>query len=151
MTVVEASTVVDAPPAAVWKVVSDPRNLPRWDHRIGRVHGAEPGPFHTGSEYETEIQFMGVHTRVPVVAEEVNEPEYARIHLGGLISATVETWLQELPKGGTRLSHRVDYRFRGGLIGELAAQTVGIIGASTLLRRGIEAQRRQIEDDQLRG
>ena len=94
---------------------------------------------------------MGVHARVPVVAEEVTEPEYARIRLGGLISATVETWLQELPKGGTRLSHRVDYQFRGGLLGELAAQTVGIIGASTLLRRGIEAQRRQIEDDQLRG
>ena len=37
MTVVEASTVVDAPATEVWKVVSDPRNLPRWDRRIGRV------------------------------------------------------------------------------------------------------------------
>ena len=94
---------------------------------------------------------MRVHARVPVVAEEVDEPQYARIHLGGLISATVETWLQELPKGRTRLSHRVEYHFRGGILGDLAAETVGIIGASTLLRRGIEAQRRQIEDDQLRG
>src|SRR5262249_6374500 len=57
MTVVEASTVVDAPPAAVWKVVSDPRNLPRWDRWIGQVRGADPGPFHTGSEYETEVRF----------------------------------------------------------------------------------------------
>jgi ligand-binding SRPBCC domain-containing protein len=146
MTVVEASTVVDAPPEAVWKVVSDPQNLPRWDRRIGRVRGTPSGPFRTGSEYETEVHFLGVHTRVPVVAEEVDELEYARLHLGGLLSATVETWLQELPKGRTRLSHRVEYKFRGGLIGDLAAETVGVIGASTLLRRGIEAQRRQIED-----
>jgi ligand-binding SRPBCC domain-containing protein len=147
MTVVEASTVVDAPPQEVWKVVSDPRNLPRWDRRIGRVRGASEGPFSTGARYETEIQFLGVRTRVPVMAEEVDEPEYARLRLGGLLSATVETWLQELPKGRTRLSHRVEYRFRGGLLGNLAAETVGIIGASSLLRRGIEAQRRQIEND----
>jgi uncharacterized protein YndB with AHSA1/START domain len=150
MTVVEASTVVDAPAAEVWKVVSDPRNLPRWDRRIGRVRGSHDGPFRTGSRYETQIQVLGVRTRVPVVAEEVDEPEYARLQLGGLLSATVETWLQELPKGRTRLSHRVDYRFRGGVLGALAAETVGIIGASTLLRRGIEAQKRQIEA-QVRG
>jgi ligand-binding SRPBCC domain-containing protein len=146
MTVVEASTVVDAPPESVWRVVSDPRNLPQWDRRIGRVRGTPAGPFRTGSEYETEVRFLGVRTRVPVVAEEVEEFEYARLHLGGLLSATVETWLQELPKGRTRLSHRVEYRFRGGLLGEFAAETVGVIGAHTLLRRGIEAQRRQIED-----
>jgi ligand-binding SRPBCC domain-containing protein len=148
MTVVEASTVVDAPPEAVWRVVSDPRNLPRWDRRIGRVHGTVEGPFRTGSEYETDVHFIGVHTTVPVVAEEVDELEYARLRLGGLLSATVETWLQELPKGRTRLSHRVEYRFRGGLLGAFAAETVGVIGAHTLLTRGIEAQRRQIEDAQ---
>src|SRR2546427_12678435 len=106
MTVVEASTVVDAPAAVVWKVVSDPRNLPRWDRRIGRVRGSHEGPFRTGSRYETEVQFLGVRTRVPVVAEEVDEPEDARLRRGGVLSAPVGAWLQELPQGRTRLGPR---------------------------------------------
>ena len=144
MSVVEASDVVNAPREKVWRVVADPRNLPAWDRRIIRVIGAR-SQIREGDDYDTEIGFMGVRTRIPVHVEVAEPPEYCRLVLGGILTATVETWLQSLPGGRTRLSHRVEYRFRGGLIGRLAAQTVGMVGAATLLRHGIEAQKEQIE------
>ncbi len=39
MTVVQTAVEVEAPPEKVWEVVSDPRNLPRWDNRITSVEG----------------------------------------------------------------------------------------------------------------
>src|SRR2546425_967993 len=39
MSVVQVSVDVDAPPESVWAIVSDPRNLPRWDRRIVAVDG----------------------------------------------------------------------------------------------------------------
>jgi ligand-binding SRPBCC domain-containing protein len=145
MSVVEASDVVNAPREKVWRVVADPRNLPGWDRRIIRVIGARKDQIREGDDYDTEIGFMGVRTRIPVHVEVAEAPEYCRFVLGGILTATIETWLQSLPGGRTRLSHRVEYRFRGGLIGRLAAQTVGLVGAATLLRHGIEAQKEQIE------
>ena len=145
MSVVEASVVVNASADDVWAVVSDPRNLPRWDHRIGRVVGPPEDGLKPGATYETEVHVLGVRALVPCKVEEVDVGEYARIRLRGLLTATVETWLHELPGDRTHLSHRIEYRFRGGVLGELAAQTVGMLGASTLLRHGIEAQKRQIE------
>ena len=145
MSVVEASVVVNASADDVWEVVADANNLPRWDHRIGRVVGAPEGGLKPGATYKTELHFLGVRALVPCEVEEVDVAEYSRIRLSGLLSATVETWLHELPGDRTHLSHRIEYRFRGGMLGELAAQTVGIVGASTLLRHGIEAQKRQIE------
>jgi hypothetical protein len=146
MSVVEASAVVEASREKVWRVIADPRNLPRWDRRIIRVIGAPKDEIREGDDYDTEIGFMGVRTRVPVHVAESDSPEYCRLVLGGILAATVETWLQALPGGRTRLGHRIEYRFRGGVIGRLAAQTVGMVGAATLLRRGIEAQKEQIEE-----
>jgi uncharacterized membrane protein len=145
VSVVEASVVVNASGEEVWQVVADPRNLPRWDHRIGRVVDPPDGGLKPGATYRTELHFLGVRALVPAEVEEVEVGEYSRIRLRGVLTATVETWLHELPGDRTHLSHRIEYRFRGGMLGELAAQTVGIVGASTLLRHGIEAQKRQIE------
>ena len=145
MSVVEASAMVDAPREEVWRVVADPRNLPRWDRKIIRVIGAPKDQIRTGDDYDTEIGFMGVRTRIPAHVAVAEAPEYCRLVLGGVLAATVETWLQALPGDRTRMSHRIEYRFRGGVIGRLAAQTVGMVGAATLLRRGIEAQKEQIE------
>jgi len=145
VSVVDASVVVNASADDVWEIVSDPRNLPRWDHRIGRVVDPPEGGMKPGTTYQTELHFLGVRALVPCEVEEVDVGQYARIRLSGLLTATVETWLHELPGERTHLSHRIEYRFRGGMLGELAAQTVGMVGASTLLRHGIEAQKRQIE------
>lgn len=145
MSVVQASVVVDASPERVWAVVANPRNLPQWDSHIESVDGLPEAGVREGTEYTTTVRFMGVRTRVKVDVVELREEEYAKVRLGGLLDGTVETWLEPLGDGMTRLRHRVAYRFRGGPFGRLAARGVKLLGASMLLRRGAQAQKLQAE------
>lgn len=146
MSVVEASVEVRAPQRAVWAVVADPRNLPRWDRHIVGVEGAPEDGLRPGSSYWTRVRFLGVQARVRADVLELRPPRYARLRLSGVVDGVVETWLDPLGEGRTRLRHRVEYRFRGGRLGQLAARAVRVMGASVLLARGARAQKRQAED-----
>jgi uncharacterized protein YndB with AHSA1/START domain len=146
MSVVQVSVEIDAPPKAVWEVVSEPHNLPRWDRRIASVDGLPPGGLREGVEYTTELRFMGVRAKGVARVIEFRPPEYSKVRVRGLVDATVETWLEPLDGGGrTRLRHRVEYRFIGGPIGRVAARAVNVLGAPALLKRGLQAQKRQAE------
>ena len=145
MSVVEASEVIDAPPEAVWSVVADPNNLPRWDHHISEVEGVPDGGLGPGTEYTTAVKLMGAKAHASAKVLELEPPRYSKVELRGLLEGIVETWLEPLDDGKTRLRHRVEYRFKGGPIGALAARAVRLLGASSLLRRGIQAQKRQVE------
>lgn len=147
MSVLEIRTKVDAPPERVWKVVSDPRNLPRWDRHVVAVRGVPPDGLITGSEYVTDMRLMGVGTGVRARVLDMRPPEYAKIRLSGLLDATVETWVEPQDGDGERsvLRHRIDYRFRGGPLGNFAARALRRLGIENLLRRGVEGQKRQAE------
>jgi uncharacterized membrane protein len=147
MSVVQASVDVDAPPMRVWDVVADPGNLPNWDHHIETVDGLPAGGLREGTEYVTTVRLMGMRARIHVKVLELRALEYAKVRLDGLLDGTVETWLEPLHGGRTRLRHRVTYRFRGGPFGRFAARGVKLLGASMLLRRGAQAQKRQAEAD----
>lgn len=146
MSVIEASEVINAAPEAVWKVVADPNNIPRWDHHAYEVKGVPEAGLGRGSEYTTGVKFMGARAHASAKVLEIEAPRYSKIELRGLVDGIVETWLEPLDSGKTRLRHRIDYRFKGGPIGGLAARAVRLLGASSLLRRGIQAQKRQVED-----
>jgi hypothetical protein len=147
MSVLEIETEVDAPPDLVWKVVSDPRNLPKWDRRVAAVRGVPPTGLEPGIEYITELRFMGVRTGVKANVLEMEPPRYAKIRVGGLLDAVVETWVEPLDGAGKRslLRHRVDYSFPGGPLGDFAARAIRRLGAQALIRRGVESQKRQAE------
>ena len=145
MSVIEVALDVDAPPEDVWEVVSDPKNLPRWNRHIVSVEGIPRNGLAKGSEYTAHISFMGVHARTDATVVELRRPEYAKVRLSGIVEATVETWLEPRDRGRTRLRHRIDYRFRGGPLGTFAARAVSVMGASRLLRRGAESQKVQAE------
>jgi carbon monoxide dehydrogenase subunit G len=145
VTVVTVEADVDAPPDRVWEVVADPRNLTRWDRHIAAVHGVPEGGLKRGSEYDTEIRFMGVRVNVHADVMEIEPPRFSKVRLRGLVDATVETSLKPLDGDRTRLRHRVDYRFRGGPLGDLGARAVRAMGGAGLLRRGVQAQKRQAE------
>ena len=49
VTTVEFSVEVDAPPERVWKVTSNPRNLPHWDKHIESVRGSRRGAWRSAS------------------------------------------------------------------------------------------------------
>ena len=144
MTVTEYSVEIDAPAEAVWEVTSDPRNLPHWDRHIVSVK-APPGGLALGTRYDVVMRFMRVRATVPARVLEWEPPWRAKVHLGGLLDATVTTSIANLPFGRSLLRHEVDYRFSGPL-GRFAAASVNAVGgAEFALRRGTLAQKRQVE------
>ena len=64
MTTVEFDVVVDAPPEAVWEVISDPRRLPHWDRHIVRVEGVPAGGLRDRVRYTTEMRFFAFRTMI---------------------------------------------------------------------------------------
>jgi carbon monoxide dehydrogenase subunit G len=146
MTILTMETEVDAPPEQVWEVVADPRNLTAWDRHIAAVHGVPEDGLKRGTEYDTEIRFMGIRVNVHADVIEIEPPRYSKIRLRGLVDATVETTLEPVADRRTNLRHRVDYRFRGGPLGDLGARAVRAMGGASLLKRGVQAQKRQAEE-----
>ncbi len=141
----EASIEIDAPPDTVWTITSDPRNLPHWDRHIEAAHVAREtlGP---GAAYEVRMRFMAVTARVQIEVEEWEPPWRAVFQLRStLLQATVTTTVASLPVDRSLLRHQVRYRFRGplGLFGARSLNAVG--GAQLALRRGLTAQKREIE------
>lgn len=145
MSVIEVAVEVDAPREDVWKVVSDPKNLPRWNRHVVSVEGVPQNGLREGSEYTTHVAFMGVRAKTDAKVVELRRPEYAKVRLSGIVEGTVETWLDARDRGTTRLRHRIDYRFKGGPLGTFAARAVSMMGATRLLRRGAESQKAQAE------
>jgi carbon monoxide dehydrogenase subunit G len=140
----EASIEIDAPPETVWKMASDPRNLPHWDRHIEAAHVARED-LRPGSRYEVRMRFMAVTARVQVEVREWEPPWRAVLQLHGLLQATVTTSVASLPFDRSLLRHEVEYRFKGplGLFGARSLNAVG--GAHLALRRGLVAQKREIE------
>ncbi len=64
VTVVSVAVEVNAPPEAVWAVVSNPRNLPHWDRHIVAVEGIPEDGLGRGVAYTTVMRFMAVRARV---------------------------------------------------------------------------------------
>jgi carbon monoxide dehydrogenase subunit G len=142
--VVEVAVDIDATPGEVWDVVSDPKNLQRWDRHIAVVEGAR-GPLHEGDEYTTELRFMGARAHAHMKVLELKPNRYSKVQMDGVVDGIVETWVEPLDDHRTRLRHRIRYRFRGGPLGEFAARGVRMMGGGAILRRGVEAQKRQVE------
>jgi uncharacterized membrane protein len=145
VSVLEIEVPVDAPPERVWDVVSDPRNLPRWDRRISAVHGVPADGLRKGSRYTTEVKFMGARAESQAEVLELRPPAYARVRLKGVMDATIETWVTADGDQRALLRHRIDYKLPGGPFGELVAGAVRLLGAQALIRRGVLAQKRQAE------
>jgi carbon monoxide dehydrogenase subunit G len=144
VTTAEFSVEVDAPPEKVWEVASDPYNLPRWDRHIVSVDAPDDG-LHRGSRYTVVMGFMSVTARVRAEVVEWEPPWRSKVRLSGPLVAVVTTSVASLPYQRSVLRHEVDYRFRGPF-GGIAARSVNALGGGQLaLRRGVLAQKREIE------
>lgn len=145
MTTVEFSVEVDAPPTRVWEVTSDPANLPHWDRHVESVRLPEGG-LALGVRYQVVMRFMALRSTVGAEVLEWEPPWRAVIRLTGLLEATVTTAIASLPFDRSVLRHEISYRFRGPF-GGIAAQSIQAVGGSQLaLKRGVLAQKRDIED-----
>lgn len=145
VTTIRDSAIVDASAEEVWAVISDPRNLPRWNRLVRAVHGVPDDGLREGSRYWTELGGFGMSVRVRADVVELDQPRYARVRLTGPVEATVRTWVRPAGSRRSRLEHEVDYHLKGGPIGEAIARALRVFGAPTLLKRGLRAQKRQVE------
>lgn len=143
MTVVEFSVEVDAPAEAVWKVASDPRNLPQWDKHVRRVRPPEGG-MREGARYEVDMGFMAVQTTIRATVLAWEPPHRSQIRLEGLLEARITTTVASVRERSV-LRQEVDYRF-GGPLGRFGAMSLHALGGAHMaLKRGVLAQKRQIE------
>ena len=111
------------------------------------VDGVPPEGLREGMRYTTEMRFLAFRTRVDGEVLEWDPPRSSRIRLIGLLDATVTSTIEPLSGGRSLLEHIVEYRFRGGPLGELAARSLARVGGAHLaLRRGTLAQKREIEE-----
>ncbi len=146
VTTVSVSVDVDAPPERVWAVISDPANLPHWNRHIVRVVGVPATGLALGVRYVTEMRFMAVRAKVRAEVLEWDPPRRASILLTGVLDATVTSTVEPRGAGRSRLEHVVEYRFRGGPVGELVASSLRLVGgAQYALRHGTQAQKVEIE------
>jgi carbon monoxide dehydrogenase subunit G len=144
MTTAEFSVEVDAPPERVWEVTSDPSNLPHWDRHIESVR-VPPEGLGPGVRYQVVMRFMALRTTVGAEVLEWEPPWRAVVRLSGLLEATVSTSIAALPHERSVLRHEIAYRFRGPF-GGIGAQSIRAVGGSHLaLKRGVLAQKRDIE------
>lgn len=146
MTTVEASVEVHTRPERVWEVTSDPRNLPHWDKHIERVWLPSSG-LGLGARYSIRMRFMSVRSDVEAEVLEWEPPWRARVRLVGILSGTVTTSIASLPFDRSLLRHEVEYSFKGFLGGFAARSLAAVGGAQLALRRGIVAQKQEIESD----
>jgi hypothetical protein len=144
-TTVECSVEIDAPPEIAWEVVSDPRNLPHWEKHIVGIDLPQAG-LGPGAAYTVTMSFMGVRANVPCEVLEWEPPWRSSVHLGGLLDAQVITSVASLPFDRCVLRHEVRYVFAGPLGSFGAASLHAVGGADFALRKGTEAQKRQIEE-----
>jgi len=152
VTLVEFDLVVDAPPEAVWDVISDPRRLPHWDRHIVRVDGIPADGLREGTRYTTEMRFMVLRSTIDGEVLEWDPPHRSKIRLTGLLDATVTSEIEPLAGHRSLLQHVVDYHFRGGPLGEVAARSLARVGGAHLaLRHGTLAQKQEIEERYRRG
>ena len=144
---VHTSVEVDATPEEVWEVVADPRNLPKWDRHITKIVGVPPAGLEVGTEDDTRMTFWNVSAHVEAEVLELDPPKRSVIRLSGpLIKATVTTTITPNGQDRTRLEHHVEYQFRGGPLGHIAARALRASGGpGYALRRGTLAQKQQIE------
>jgi len=146
MSVVTDSVEVDAPAERVWEVIANPRNLPHWDRHIAHVEGVPATGLREGARYVAEMRFMGVRAKVRVQVLEWDPPRRATFRVRGVLEGTVTSTVEPLGPSRSRLEHVVDYRFKGGPIGALAARSLRTLGgARYALRHGTLAQKREIE------
>ncbi|HEX6208088.1 MAG TPA: SRPBCC family protein [Actinomycetota bacterium] len=145
MSTIRDAVVVDATPEEVWRVIADPRNLPRWNRHLKAVIGAPDGELQTGDSYRVELGLLGVSAEVRASVKRLERPTYSEVALSGPIEGVVRTFVRPIGARRSRVEHEVEYRFPGGALGRAAARAVRLMGASLILRRGLRAQKEMVE------
>jgi uncharacterized membrane protein len=129
----EATIDVDAPPEAVWAVVSDVELWPEWTDSISKVEKLDSGPLRVGTRAKVS------QPRLPTVVWQVTEVD----------EPNGFAWRAGLPGARSVADHRIEARPEGGSRVTLSIDMTGSVGA--LLARMTAGMTRRYLEMEARG
>jgi uncharacterized protein YndB with AHSA1/START domain len=133
--VIVRTVTVDRPVAEVFAYLSDFTNTEEWDSgtvRTTRVSGAGG----VGTTYHNVSRFLGRSTELTYVVTDSEPPVLLRLRgQNNTVVARDTMSLVETPTGGTELTYRAEFEFKG------LARVVAPLAAPAFRRLGDEAER----------
>jgi len=125
MSIVEASTVIAAPPSDVWKMVMDPACLGKWVTIHRKLVRADDGPPRVGFRMDQQIHLRGVSLEVHWELVKCRPGELAVWEgRGPARSRAHSEYLLHAHDGGTRFDYRNDFRPPLGPVGALVSRAL---------------------------
>jgi uncharacterized protein YndB with AHSA1/START domain len=125
MSIVAASTLIEASPEKVWKIVMDPRRLGEWVTIHRGLRHAYEGPPQVGCQMDQQVHLRGVNLDVHWRLVECRPCELAVWKGRGPARSRARTEYALRPEGaGTRFDYRNEFRPPLGPIGALASRAL---------------------------
>jgi uncharacterized protein YndB with AHSA1/START domain len=111
---VENTITIEQPVEEVFEYVSTPENDPTWVSVSIRNQRTSPGPMRVGMTIEEDVKIFGRTSRDTWEVTEYEPPTLIAYRAtSGLLCGGVVRLRCEPVKGGTRLTHAVEYEVRG--------------------------------------
>ncbi len=115
----QTSILIDAPPAAVWNVMTEVESYPSWTETMTDVVRLDPGPLAIGSRVRIAQPKLGTHVWTVTAIDPGSSFTWA-VKRPGVITEASHTIVPE--DGGARLTLRIAQRgFLGRLVGRALA------------------------------
>jgi uncharacterized protein YndB with AHSA1/START domain len=125
MSLVTATTRIDAPPADVWKFVMDPAALEQWVTIHRKLLHADSGPAKVGYTMDQQIHMRGVSLEVHWKLVECRPCELAVWEGRGPARSHARSEYALRPDGeGTRFDYRNEFRAPLGPLGALVSRAL---------------------------
>lgn len=125
MSLVTASTRIDATPAQVWEMVMDPDRLSEWVTIHRRLVRADDGPPRVGFTMDQQLHMRGVHLEVHWRLVECRPCELAVWEGRGPARSRARTeYMLTAEHGGTRFDYQNEFRPPLGPIGTLVSRAL---------------------------
>ena len=138
------SAMIDAEPRAIWQMVSDPAQAPRWMPDLKERRLLTAGGLDAGSQWEDHGLLRGKAYRAKYQVIEWNPPHhFAYQQISSSQAGYV--WIERVSvageSGGTRVTLSLNYEMPGGLAGKLYEKLIFRKDFGATLENRLEALR----------
>ena len=125
MSAVEVSIAIDAPPEAVWEVVTDPQRLEEWVTIHRALKKSDGGELDEGYSMKQALCLRGVKFEVTWKAAEVDHLRLLRWEGRGPARSRATTeYRLDARDGGTHFDYRNEFKAPLGPLGKVASKAL---------------------------
>lgn len=119
MTHIERTIQVDAPPEAVFEVLTDLDGLPDWSTITVETHDTPSEPLSPGHTFTQTLRVLGRNLDAHWEVKEVDPPHRAAYEASAPGNGWLRMTQQVQPvEGGSRVEFDIDYELPGGFLGD---------------------------------